>query len=73
LRISRDIQKTKNKTRSESLQAAWLLFASEDVAVLYLIRKMNGGKDVSKRALNQYSLFPAKAAAEHLKYVPPLK
>lgn len=57
MRISWDIQKTKNRTRSKSLQQAWALYSCEDVAMQYLTRKLNGNKDVSKRALNQYSLF----------------
>jgi type II secretory pathway component PulK len=57
MRISWDIQRTKNKTRSKSLQAAWVIFANEDITISYLTRKLNQNKPLTKRAEGQFSLF----------------
>ena len=59
MRISWDIQKSKHKTRSKSLQAAWAIISNEDVTVHYLVMRLNHHKPVAQRALNQMGLFPA--------------
>ena len=57
MRISWDIQRKKNKTRSKALQTAWAIFSNEDITVLYLTRKLNHNKPLTKRAEGQFSLF----------------
>ena len=59
MRISWDIQRRKNKTRSKALQAAWAIFSNEDITVLYLVTKLNHHKPVKEKHLNQMGLFPA--------------
>ena len=62
MRISWDIQRTKHKTRSKSLQQAWAIFTNEDITVQYLTRKLNRNKPIAKAA-NQYGLFSTQSAA----------
>jgi hypothetical protein len=58
MRISWAIQqKNKRITRSKALQSAWALFNNEDVAVFYLVRKLNHNKPVAQKVNNQFSLF----------------
>jgi hypothetical protein len=57
MRISWDIQRTKKKTRSKALQAAWAIFSNEDITVLYLVTKLNRSRPVKDKHLNQFSLF----------------
>jgi hypothetical protein len=57
MRISWNIQKTKNKTRSKALQAAWAIFANEDITVQYLTRKLNSNKPLKPQVQGQFSLF----------------
>ena len=57
MRISWDIQRKKNKTRSKALQTAWAIFSNEDITVLYLTRKLNRNKPLTKREEGQFSLF----------------
>ncbi len=57
MRISWDIQRKKNKTRSKALQTAWAIFSNEDITVLYLTRKLNHNKPLTKRVEGQFSLF----------------
>ena len=58
MRISWDIQRRKNKTRSKALQAAWAIFSNEDITVLYLVTKLNHNKPVKDKHLNQMAIFP---------------
>jgi hypothetical protein len=57
MKMSWDIQKRKNKTRSKALQAAWAIWSNEDVTVLYLATKLNHHRPVKPSALNQMGLF----------------
>ena len=57
MKISWDIQRSKNKTRSKALQAAWAIFSNEDITILYLVTKLNHHKQVKEKHLNQFSLF----------------
>ena len=57
MKISWDIQKTKSKTRSKSLQAAWAIFSNEDITIQYLTRRLNHNKPVPQKAVGQYGLF----------------
>ena len=57
MRISWDIQRAKQKTRSKALQAAWAIISNEDITVFYLVRKLNHHKPVKPQAANQFSLF----------------
>ena len=57
MRMSWDIQRTKRRTRSKALQAAWAIINNEDVTVFYLTLKLNHHKPVPQRNLNQMGLF----------------
>ena len=57
MRISWDIQKRRNKTRSKSLIAAWAIFSNEDITVQYLTRKLNHYKPIPQKAEGQFALF----------------
>lgn len=57
MKISWDIQKTKSKTRSKSLQAAWAIFSNEDITIQYLALRLNHNRAVKQAALNQMSIF----------------
>jgi len=57
MHISWAIQRSKHKSRSKALQAAWAIFSNEDVTVFYLIKKLNHHKPVKPQAQNQFSLF----------------
>jgi len=57
MRISWDIQKTKRRTRSKALQAAWAIFNNEEVAIHYLTRKLNHNKPIPTRTERQFALF----------------
>jgi len=57
MKISWDIQRSKRKTRSKALQAAWAIISNEDITVFYLVRRLNHNKPVTKQAINQFSLF----------------
>jgi hypothetical protein len=57
MRISWDIQKTKHKTRSKALQAAWAIFSNEDITIQYLTKKLNHNKPLPPKAQGQFSLF----------------
>lgn len=57
MRISWDIQRNRNKTRSKSLQQAWAIFSNEDITIQYLTRKLNHNKPVPQKAAEQYGLF----------------
>ena len=58
MKISWDIQKKKNKTRSKALQAAWAIFSNEDITILYLATKLNHSKPVKDKHLSQMAIFP---------------
>lgn len=58
MKLSWDIQRSKHKTRSKSLQAAWAIFSNEDVTVYYLVTKLNHHRPVKEKSLNQIALFP---------------
>ena len=57
MRLSWEIQKTKNNTRAKALTAAWAIFSNEDITVFYLVQRLNHQKPVKKEALNQMGLF----------------
>lgn len=60
MRISWDIQKRSNKTRSKALAAAWAIFSNEDITVQYLTQKLNHHKPLPQKSQHQYALFPNK-------------
>jgi hypothetical protein len=57
MRISWDIKKTKRKTRSKALAAAWAICSNEDITISYLMRKLNHNRPVPQKAVGQYGLF----------------
>jgi len=57
MRISWDIQRSKRKTRSTSLRAAWAIFSNEDITIQYLTRRLNHNKPVPQKTIEQYGLF----------------
>ena len=57
MKVSWDIQKTKHRTRSKALMAAWAILSNEDVTVQYLTRKLNKQKPLPHHVEQQFSLF----------------
>ena len=57
MKISWDIQRNRNKTRSKSLQQAWAIFSNEDITIQYLTRRLNHNRPVPQKAVGQYGLF----------------
>ncbi len=57
MRISWDIQKNKNKTRSKSLMQAWAIYLNEDITIKHLSLTLNRNKPVKQHALNQMGIF----------------
>lgn len=57
MKMSWQIQKSKQKTRSQSLQAAWTIFQNEDVTIYYLTQKLNHHKPLPHRATGQFTIF----------------
>ena len=57
MKMSWEIQRTKCKTRSKSLLAAWAIISNEDITVYYLIRRFSHHRPVKQEALNQLGLF----------------
>jgi len=57
MKLSWHIQRTKQRTRSKSLQQAWAILQTEDVTVFYLTQKLNHHKPLAQKTLNQFSLF----------------
>ena len=57
MKISWDIQRTKCKTRSKALIAAWAILSNEDITIQYLALRLNRNKEVKQRTLNQLSIF----------------
>lgn len=57
MRLSWEIQKNKEKTRSNALLAAWAIVSNEDITVHYLVRKLNHHKSVPQKMVGQMGLF----------------
>jgi|GEM_PF-492539 len=57
MRVSWEIQRRRNKTRSKALEAAWAIFNNEDITVYYLVSKLSSYKPVKQKDLNQMGLF----------------
>lgn len=57
MRLSWDIQKSRTKTRSNALKAAWAIVSNEDITVHYLVRKLNYNKPVPQKTVGQMGLF----------------
>jgi hypothetical protein len=57
MRLSWDIQKSRTKTRSNALKAAWAIVSNEDITVHYLVRKLNHHRPVPQKAIGQMGLF----------------
>ena len=46
MKLSWDIQKRKRRTRSEALEQAWAIVNNDDIAVFYLVNKLNRHKEL---------------------------
>jgi hypothetical protein len=57
MRISWQIQRNRNSTRSKALQSAWAIYNNEDITVHYLTRKLNHHKPITGKMNDQFSLF----------------
>lgn len=57
MKLSWDIQRRKQSSRSKALQAAWAICNNEDITVFYLTRRLNHDKPVPTKVLNQMALF----------------
>lgn len=57
MRLSWEIQRTKQCKRSKALTSAWAIFSNEDLTVFYLVKKLNHYKPVKQKALGQMALF----------------
>lgn len=59
MKMSWEIQRKRNSSRSKALAAAWVILTNEDVTVYYLVTKLNHHKPIKQKALNQMALFPS--------------
>ena len=61
MKLSWDIQKRKRRTRSEALEQAWAIVNNDDIAVFYLVNKLNRHKELDwkdkQKLKQQYRLF----------------
>lgn len=57
MKMSWEIQRTKKRTRSKALQAAWAIITNEEITVQYLVRKLNRDKPVTLKTERQFALF----------------
>jgi len=57
MRLSWQIQKRKNCTRSKSLQSAWAILLNEDLTVFYLVKRHSHEKYPNKTKPQELSLF----------------
>jgi hypothetical protein len=57
MRISWQIQKRRNSTRSKSLISAWAIFLNEDITVHHLVRKHSHERYANKTDTYNLSLF----------------
>jgi hypothetical protein len=56
MKMSWEIQKTKKRTLSKALSAAWAIMSNEDVTIFYLTERYNR-KPQKVRVINQMGLF----------------
>lgn len=54
MKLSWEIQKKKQKTRSKSLQAAWAIVLNEDITVFHLVKR------------HSHDYYPNKVQPQHL-------
>ncbi len=57
MKLSWDIQKSRHKTRSKSLTAAWAIMSNEDITIHYLALRLNRQREVKQTTLNQMTIF----------------
>jgi hypothetical protein len=57
MRLSWEIQKRKNRTRSKALLAAWAIFLNEDITVYHLTRKHSHERYANKVHPDHLTLF----------------
>lgn len=57
MKLSWDIQHSRNRTRSKSLQDAWAIIQNDDITLRYLTRKLNHNKPVPYKVQSQFALF----------------
>ncbi len=55
--ISWAIQRRQHSTRSKALSQAWAIVGNEDIAVSYLVQRLNHNKPVKPAVRGQFSLF----------------
>lgn len=57
MRLSWQIQKRRNSTRSKSLQSAWAIFQNEDITVFHLVRRYSHDRYPNKVQEQSLALF----------------
>ena len=61
MKLSWDIQRRKRITRAKALGQAWAIVNNDDIAVFYLVNKLNRHKELDwkdkQKLKQQYSLF----------------
>jgi hypothetical protein len=57
MKLSWDIQLSRNANRSKALMAAWAIIGNEDITAHYLTRKLNHFKPVHQQAVDPFALF----------------
>lgn len=57
MRMSWQIQKRKNTSRSKSLQSAWAITSNEDITVYYLVKKHSNHNAKHKVDSSNLTLF----------------
>ncbi len=63
MKMSWDIQRNKDCSRSKALQAAWAICSNEDVTVHYLTKRLNHEKPVRPKNIHQFALFTPQTNA----------
>lgn len=60
MHLSWEIQRSKKRSRSRSLMAAWAIFLTADITVQYLVKKHSHRSQTPKVSPAQITLFPAQ-------------
>ncbi len=59
MKLSWDIQRTRQYTRSKALLSAWAILLNEDTTIQYLTQRLNHYRPLKKDVRGQMALFGA--------------
>ncbi len=57
MKLSWEIQRKKQSTRSKALQAAWAITINEDITIFYLVKRYSNERHPNKVQPNNLALF----------------